>query len=66
MSFTVALVEQGVGVVVLSWWGPPFREQSFDTQGVTTDGAIPLVLKVAEEERMKGMHLINQLPTREP
>lgn len=56
---------QGVGVVVLSWWGPPFRKQSFDSQGVTTDGAIPIVLQVAEEESIKGVLLMTELSTSE-
>ena len=39
----------GVGVVAASWWGPSWRNGSTDSQGVSTDAALPLLLRVAEE-----------------
>jgi glycoprotein endo-alpha-1,2-mannosidase len=38
-----------IGVIVLSWWGQESRAESTDTQGVSTDSAIPLILSLAEQ-----------------
>ncbi len=48
----------GVHVISVSWWGPPFRNQSCDGQGVTTDRLIPLVLDVAQQQHLRvSFHL---------
>mmetsp|Transcript_24147 Transcript_24147/g.75781 ORF Transcript_24147/g.75781 Transcript_24147/m.75781 type:complete len:401 (+) Transcript_24147:1161-2363(+) len=43
------LAGAGVGVLVLSWWGPAHREGTADTQGVQTDHVLPVVMRTAEE-----------------
>eukprot|EP00899_Mesostigma_viride_P014241 jgi/Mesvir1/22818/Mv20081-RA.1 len=42
------LVDAGVRVLVLSWWGPEWRPASADTQGVHTDSALPILFRAAE------------------
>jgi glycoprotein endo-alpha-1,2-mannosidase len=39
--------DAGIGVAVLSWWGQRSRPESRDTQGVSTDEIIPLILATA-------------------
>lgn len=38
-----------IGVIVLSWWGQESRAESTDTQGVSTDSVIPIILSLAEQ-----------------
>lgn len=47
----------GVGVVAVSWWGPTWRKGTHDTQNVTTDDRLPLLLQVAEAQGMSGVSL---------
>lgn len=42
------MVDNGISVAVLSWWGQKSRNASTDTQGVSSDNIIPLVLDVAD------------------
>lgn len=37
-----------IGVIVLSWWGQASNAASTDTQGVSTDAMIPVILSLAE------------------
>lgn len=43
------LLHAGVNVIIVSWWGRPYREQSTDSQGVNTDANFALLLNVADE-----------------
>lgn len=43
------MLDAGIGVVVVSWWGRADRLESTDTQGVCTDKVIGRVLDVADE-----------------
>lgn len=37
----------GIGVAVVSWWGPAWRNGTHDTQGVSTDDRLPTLLAAA-------------------
>ncbi|PRW33846.1 glyco endo-alpha-1,2-mannosidase [Chlorella sorokiniana] len=39
----------GIGVAVISWWGPTWRNGTHDTQGVSTDDRLPALLAAAEQ-----------------
>lgn len=43
------IVNAGVGLVVVSWWGQKTNSASSDTQGVSTDEKIPLLMSVAQD-----------------
>ncbi|KAL4430585.1 hypothetical protein ABPG77_005825 [Micractinium sp. CCAP 211/92] len=48
----------GVGVAAVSWWGPSWRQNTTDTQGVSTDALLPVLLEAAEAEGMAvSLHL---------
>lgn len=48
----------GVGGVIASWWGPQWRAGTTDTQGVSTDAALPRLLEAADAEGVKvAIHL---------
>ncbi|KAL4436928.1 hypothetical protein ABPG75_004067 [Micractinium tetrahymenae] len=48
----------GVGVAAVSWWGPQWRQNTTDTQGVSTDALLPALLEAAEAEGMAvSLHL---------
>lgn len=48
----------GVGVAAVSWWGPGWRQNTTDTQGVSTDALLPALLAAAEAEGMAvSLHL---------
>ena len=50
--------EANIDVAVVSWWGRPDQPGTTDTQGVSTDSIIPIVLVAAEKEGIKvGFHL---------
>ena len=46
--------EHGIDVAVLSWWGRPTVQGTHDTQGVSTDDAVPTVLNAASAA---GLHI---------
>jgi len=48
----------GIGVAVISWWGRPDVPGTHDTQGVSTDAAVPAVLEAAAKQGMSvAFHL---------
>lgn len=48
----------GVGAVMASWWGPSWRPGTTDTQNVSTDAALPLLLEAAAGEGVRvAIHL---------
>ena len=50
--------DAGIGVLVLSWWGPSWRPHAFDGQGVRTDAALePLFEAAAAELPATGVRL---------
>ncbi|KAG2487884.1 hypothetical protein HYH03_013466 [Edaphochlamys debaryana] len=42
------MTEHGIGVLVASWWGPPWRAGSHDTQLVNTDERVAQVVREIE------------------
>jgi glycoprotein endo-alpha-1,2-mannosidase len=48
----------GIDVAAVSWWGRPDQPGTTDTQGVSTDNVIPVVLEAAAQANMKiAFHL---------
>lgn len=44
------MVASGIGTVVASWWGPRWRNQTADTQGVSTDAALDALVAALEAQ----------------
>ncbi|EFJ40560.1 hypothetical protein VOLCADRAFT_99671 [Volvox carteri f. nagariensis] len=49
----VEMEQYGIGVLVASWWGPPWRQGSHDTQMVNTDSRLEMVIRELEESGSK-------------
>ncbi|PSC70263.1 glyco endo-alpha-1,2-mannosidase [Micractinium conductrix] len=58
------LRQAGVGVAALSWWGPQWRQGTTDTQGVSTDQLLPVVLEAAEAEGLRVAFHLEPYPGR--
>jgi glycoprotein endo-alpha-1,2-mannosidase len=58
------LMAAGVDTVVASWWGPAWRSQSTDGQGVTTDAVLPILLRAAHAHGVRVAFHLEPYPGR--
>ncbi len=48
------MCRHGMRLVAVSWWGQASADASADSQGVSTDSAVPVVLQAAEDVRQEA------------
>ncbi|KAI8469156.1 MAG: hypothetical protein J3K34DRAFT_424530 [Monoraphidium minutum] len=48
------LLDAGVNTIVVSWWGPAWRQGTTDTQGVSTDAVLADVVRELERHAAQG------------